>query len=302
LNASFSYVTSLSGIECAVNLQTADFSNNTIADLSPLAGLTSLTSLNLSQNSIATTAPLGGITTLTQLDLSYNSLLTNVDGLENIAGDVDVSGCSIADVSAWTGNTGIRTLSAADNLIEDPAPLITIAGLTELNLNDNPLQSFTALGGLPASVTRLDLSGTGVTALSPLASLTNLFALSLNQNGLSDSDLAAISGMTWLVQLYLGDNQLTTLAALGGMTALDGVYAPNNQLNDISALAGLPDIVVVNLTQNFVSDVSPLVNNPYFGAGDTLNLNDNPICDLQNVNALIERGVTVIQNSGGCGT
>jgi len=300
LNASFSNVTSLSGMECAVNLQSANFSNNTIADLGPLAGLQSLIALNLSQNVLTDLTPLTGITTLTSVDVSYNYQLTSVDGLENVAGDVNAAGCSISDVSALTGNTGITTLDVSSNQIADAAPLATLGSLGELNLNYNPLSSFAPLGSLPATVTRLDLSGTGVTDLSPLASLTGVFALSLNTNALTDADLAAISGMTWLGQLYVAENQLTTLAALAGMTSLDSIYAPFNLISDLSALAGLPNLTLVNLSQNQVGDVSPLVENVNFATGDTLNVNDNPLCDTGNVNALIERGVYEIQNIGGC--
>ena len=67
LNASFAGVTSVRGLEHAVNLRSLLLSLNGVSDLSPLSGLTALTSLRLDSNVIADLSPLSGLTALTSL-------------------------------------------------------------------------------------------------------------------------------------------------------------------------------------------------------------------------------------------
>ncbi|MBT9683092.1 leucine-rich repeat domain-containing protein [Pseudoflavonifractor sp. MCC625] len=65
---------SLEGMQYAVNLKSLDLSENSITDLSPLAGLENLTYLELDRNNITDLAPLSGLTGLEHLNL-YNNLI-----------------------------------------------------------------------------------------------------------------------------------------------------------------------------------------------------------------------------------
>jgi Leucine-rich repeat (LRR) protein len=300
LTANSAGITSLGGIECAVNLGVADFSSNTITDLGPLATLKSLTSLNLDFNGVSSALPLAGLANLTYLNLGHNPLAT-LSGLENAAGEVDLLGCAISDVSAWTDNTGITRLTLKNNQITDPAPLGTLSSLVKLDLAGNPLASIDGLGSLPPSFTELDLSATGITSLTALNLLTTLQFLFLSTNGITDSDLLPVANLPALVQIDVADNALTTLTPLSGLANLGYVSAGNNQISDISALGGLSNLRDVDLHLNLVTDLSALVANTSFGESDTLNVNDNPLCDTYNVYLLEQRGVVVQQNIGGCG-
>nr|WP_252192464.1 leucine-rich repeat domain-containing protein [Pseudoflavonifractor sp. MCC625] len=61
-------------MQYAVNLKSLDLSENSITDLSPLAGLENLTYLELDRNNITDLAPLSGLTGLEHLNL-YNNLI-----------------------------------------------------------------------------------------------------------------------------------------------------------------------------------------------------------------------------------
>ena len=293
-------ITSLSGIECAVNLGVADFSSNSITDLTPLAGLKLLTSLNLDFNGVTSALPLAGLPNLTSLNLGHNPLAT-LSGLEDAAGEVNLMGCAISDLSPWTGNTGLTILTLKNNQITDPAPLGTLSSLVKLDLAGNQLTSIDALGSLPGSFIELDVSSTGITSLTALNQLTTLQFLSLSTNGITDTDLLPVANLPALIRIDVADNALTTLTPLAGLANLDTVNAGNNQISDISALGGLSNLQNIDLHLNLVTDLSALVANTGFSAGDTLNVNDNPLCDTYNVYLLQQRGVYVLQNIGGCG-
>jgi Leucine-rich repeat (LRR) protein len=296
LVASSNGIDDLTGMECVVNLQTAIFDGNAITDLTPLAGLKSLNYLNVSSNLVTSAAPLAGSATLAHLELANNPL-QDLAGLANVSGLLDLSNTGVQDLSPLTGNLGITTLILAGNHVADVAPLSTLASLASLDLSGNPLPSFSMLPSLPPSVTSLFLSATGVTALTPLNALSNLTTLALNSNGISDADLASLEGLPGLTTLDLAGNQLTTLSALAGKASLVVLDASGNQLNDISALANLENVQTLNFADNLIYDITPLVNNPGLGPGDSVDLTNNPTCDLPSIDALIQRGVYVANSS-----
>ena len=72
------HISDLTGLEAAINLTMLDLggeivegrhiNNNSVSDLSPLAGLTNLTSLSLPSNSISDISTVASLTELTGLD------------------------------------------------------------------------------------------------------------------------------------------------------------------------------------------------------------------------------------------
>lgn len=79
-------ITSLAGLEHAVNLQGLGLGSNEIEDISPLTGLTSLTDLTLWDNNITDVSPLSNLTQLTYLDLDSNKIVdvTPLGSLTNL--------------------------------------------------------------------------------------------------------------------------------------------------------------------------------------------------------------------------
>ena len=98
----------------------------------------------------------------------------------------------------------------------------------------------------------IDLSGAGLTDLTPLKGLS-LEALDISRNPVSD--LSPLKGMP-LRKLGLEGTKVVDLAPLGGMPLTD-LYMNNTPVRDLSPLKGLP-LKMLNLFETGVEDLSPL--------------------------------------------
>ena len=249
LDASAREITSLQGMEHAVNLEQLDVSENSIRDLSVLAGLTMLTHLDLASNHIRQLAPLAGLTSLTELNVASNGItdltplsgLTNLEsldldgnGLDTAAGSpsadiiaqLEAGGTSVvANSQTWpiaifadatVAATIIHDLGLEDKLLVTPDDLLP---LRRLNL---PQANISDLAGLEDAINleELQLSNNLITDISPIGSLVNLKMLDISGNtGISDlSPLAALTELQ-----YLDINGLPTddIGALDQLTELE---------------------------------------------------------------------------------
>ncbi len=137
-------ISDLTGLETAVNLQRLDLgreyvsaegrfiNNNSISDLTPLAGLTQLTVLDLNGNAISDISVLSGLTNLVVLRLGGNV---------------------ITDISALSGLTNLVVLRLWDNNISDISPLVANRGLGAgegISVSENPLNDISITVHIPA--------------------------------------------------------------------------------------------------------------------------------------------------------
>jgi Leucine-rich repeat (LRR) protein len=129
-------------------------------------------------------------------------------------------------------------------------------------------------GLIPANVTHLNLHNSAVTDLTPLAGLTDLVWLDLE-------DIMAWQNNT--------TQRLTDLTPLAGLTNLRRLDIDHNSaLTDISPLAGLVNLVELDLNDTIVRDISPLSGMTRL---EYLDLRATPVTDftpLANLTALRE--------------
>src|SRR4030042_188264 len=92
--------------------------------------------------------------------------------------------------------------------------------------------------------TTLDLDGTPVTELAPLAGLTQLTTLDLA--GTPVTELAPLAGLTQLTTLYLGWTPVTDLAPLAGLTQLMMLYLDGTPVTELAPLAGLTQLTTLD--------------------------------------------------------
>jgi internalin A len=93
--------------------------------------------------------------------------------------------------------------------------------------------------------------------VTPLAGLTNLTTLILNQNSIAD--LSPLAGLVNLTELDVHHNQFRDIAPLAGMMKLRRLALRENAIRDISPLAGLTGIETLVLSLTEVNDISPLL-------------------------------------------
>jgi hypothetical protein len=178
----------------------------------------------------------------------------------------------VRDLAGMECLDGLRTLTFASAYnVSDITPLSGLTGLMSLTIADTQVGDLRPLAGLTGLIS-LGLFGRSIIAdLSPLANLTDLTSLDVTWTSVSD------------------------LTALAGLTNLNHVRLSHNQISDVTPLGNLRQVTYLNLSENRILEISPIVANSGFGAGDTLDITDNPLdCATQssNVQTLIDRGVS----------
>ena len=128
----------------------------------------------------------------------------------------------------------------------DLISLKKMTSLTSLSLKDNPqITDLSPLAGL-TSLKTLELQNTGASNLSPLSSLTGLTELRIANPDVSD--LTPLSSLTELTTLYLDDGDLfssaiTDLSPLAGLKKLQVLcIPPMPNYTDFSCLSGLTEL------------------------------------------------------------
>ncbi len=107
-----------------------------------------------------------------------------------------------------------------------------------------------------AHVTRLDLSGCGITDITPLGALTHLTELYLDRNGITS--VASLSDLKYLTKLSLWNNQIDTISPLSRLTRLTSLWLGDNSITSISALLRMTRLEQLYLHGNEITDLAPL--------------------------------------------
>ena len=210
-----------------------------ISDLTGLEFATNLRRLRLAHNkNIFDLSPIAGLQDLITLDIGDNSVsdLSPLAGLKNLD-SINVTGNKISDLSPLEGLESLEEFLSWNNLFSDLSPLVK---LTEMSLQ------------------KIDICG-GDPDISVLKDAKNLKELYLRSCNVSDTDLAALAGLTNLTHLSIAENRnLSDLSHLAGLTNLTWLDLRTCSISDVSALSGLTNLKWVNLARNNISDFSPL--------------------------------------------
>lgn len=249
-------ITELEFLTPLQKLVSLDLSNNQISDITPLAQLKKLRTLHLDNNDIKDFSPLYDLSELTMLTIGgievsqsqIKELKTRLPGCliysdeantdivevhlggKTFKSDVtklDLSDCSITDLSALSVCTSLEELRLSGNYIRDISPLLDIPKLRVLDLSNNmisdirPLMSMTTLehlnlaGNKISSITALSqlkqlkelvLNGNDIDGTQNLAKLSALKILGLKETGISDADLEKLYNLKNLTVLALENN------------------------------------------------------------------------------------------------
>ncbi len=133
-------ITSLVGLEYAVNLTHLDLEDNQISNLSPLSGLTQLHGIGLDRNQITDISPLSGLTDLVSLDLESNQIsdISSLSGLTQLF-YLCLYDNQITDISPLSGLPNLEHLLLQSNQISNISMLLNMTILSSVNLWNNPL-------------------------------------------------------------------------------------------------------------------------------------------------------------------
>lgn len=109
-------------------------------------------------------------------------------------------------------------------------------------------------------VTARNVGGNTSKSLAPLQYCTDLIALDLGHNKITD--LSFLSGLKKLKYLIIALNEVTDLTPLSGLSELKYLEIFSNEnIRDISPLSGLTKLEALCMSDTKVTDISPLYNN-----------------------------------------
>ena len=312
-------ISSISALSNLTSLTTLWLFGNNISNISALSSLTSLTWLWLSDNNISSISSLSNLTSLTALWLQGNDI-SDIQPLVANTGlgsgdEVDLSNnpLSAASISTHipalegrgvtvTANVTIpdANLRAVieDSLSKSSGATISMAEMATLTKLVAPNSNISNLTGLEyaTGLTHLDLgfeivnsrwvNSNSISDLSPLADLTSLTLLELDDNNISS--ISSLSNLTSLTTLTLDDNNISSISSLSNLTSLTQLWLPGNDISDISSLSNLTSLTGLSLASNDISSISSLSNLTSLTSLQLQSNNISSISSLSNLTSLTE--------------
>ena len=198
----------------------------------------------------------------------------------------------------------VEKLTIHNNSIGTLAYLSNLAKLKELDLSGSrfPAEDLVHLTNLP-ELTKLTMSGCGLSTIAGLANAQNLTCLDASNNALGNLD--ALSSMATLKEVYLGHNAVTNLSALSTLSNLERLdvsfnsltsLAPiatnikltwldagNNQLATAAGLDNLTALTYLSVEYNALTDVSAIAS---CTALKELSVSGNKLTDISPLHTL----------------
>lgn len=172
---------------------------------------------------------------------------------------------------------------------------LTCSGVTSLEglqyLNDPELWTLSASSGQVSDLTplagltslrNLFIQDNQISDIGPLAGLANLRYLDLTNNNITS--VTPLSGLIMLQTLQLSNNQISDLAPLTGLTALKYLDVSSNKITDVTPLASLTALPWLDVSGNQVTDITPLAG---LTALTRLFLHDNHITSVTPIASIL---------------
>jgi hypothetical protein len=155
------------------------------------------------------------------------------------------------------GDTTLQTVVEEILWVQSPTPS-DMLGFTYLEARGLDITSVVGLEYAKNLYTLRLGDNQYIADVTPLAGLTNLTTLILNQNCIAD--LSPLAGLVNLTELDVHHNQFRDITPLAGLTKLRRLALRENAIRDISPLAGLTRIESLVLSLTEVNDISPLLS------------------------------------------
>jgi len=229
------FITSLEGIQYAVNVEKLSIYDCKASDYSFITNMTNLSELNIARSQIA--------------DLSFISDFSKLKKLS-------LTDCGINDISKLSSLSSLTFLDLSDNKIESFEPLSEMVYLELLNLTNNQVQTIPDMSQM-TSLEILNLSSNNVSDITNLNTAPKtIWDLKLSNNDISD--ISVLSRFNHIIRLYLNDNNISDITALTGMTTIKNLSLGNNNISNFSVIEAMSGIEMLNLSENNISNLPDL--------------------------------------------
>jgi hypothetical protein len=209
-------ITSLEGLQYAINLRDVQLWDNEISDATPLANLEKIEWLNLNFNRISDLTPFQNLTSLRGLFLAGSSN-------------------PYTDMTPITGLTQLEMLDVSDHNLGSLTFLEDFSNLTRLWTWENDLDAadMTVLNG--KDLNWLNIDSNNIDSLSFLSNFPNLEIIEARRLGISD--ISVLQGLSRLTTVSIDDNDISDITALvnnSGIGDGDVVDVRGNRLETTS--------------------------------------------------------------------
>ena len=227
-------LSTVAGLENAVNLEYLNLANNTIKNLEPLAHLVQLREIDLQHNALTGLSALSGLTNLQKLNVSYNSL-TSVASLATCSklNWIDANHNDLINLDGVINLQELEYLSASNNALTDVSSLTTRTTLKELYIANNEIEDISSFGTL-INLEVLDFATNKVKYLPAWS---------------NDAKLRVIDGSY---------NEVESLDPLKNLMQLTHIYMDYNKIESVSVLESCYKLVLVNVYGNDIDSVREL--------------------------------------------
>jgi Leucine-rich repeat (LRR) protein len=181
-----------------------------------------------------------------------------------------------------TGETklSLKDLKGVTSLSDLDVDIAAATTVTHLNLGGTQITDITPIAGL-TGITALYLGNTQITDITPIASMTGITTLILDNTPISD--ITPIAGMAGITTLSLSNTQITDITPIAGMTRITTLYLDNTPITDIAHIAGMAGITTLYLDNTTITDIVPIAG---MTGITTLTLRNTQITDLRPLQSL----------------
>lgn len=290
LDATFSGITSLKGLEHAVNLKSLKAQANPLEDISALANLKKLQHLDVYGSTIEDISVLAGLTELQVLEVGNNDIqdISVVRNLKKLQ-ELDVNNNNITDISVVGNLDELHYLNVRSNNIADISAIKNLTSLDFLSISDNNIADISAIKNL-TNLTWLSVDNNNITTIDSLSNLTKLEDLDISDNNIRD--VSALKNLTKLHVLGLADNNITDISAIENLTNLVEFDAYNNNIKTLPNFSKLAKLSNLLLGINDITDIKPLKELPNLH-NITMHLEDNNYDDEATIQWLLNKGANI---------
>lgn len=237
---------SLGGIECLINLvslgsSSSEFPDIGRPDLSPLRFLQHLETVQLDSVPIDDIAPLAEVPKLKSLDLS-GSGATNLAPLASAPqlAKLVLHFLHIGDLTPLSEISSLTSLDLWRATIDHPESIASLQNVHELHLEEAHFDA-TIVATL-TELERLSIDQAQPTHFDALASLVNLIELDARGVPLTSANLTTVASMSHLQKLGLASTGLTDVAPLSALTELSELWLDDNAISSLAPLVQNPGI------------------------------------------------------------
>ena len=274
LDASYSGIGRLDGLQHAVNMRALYLQGNRISDTSSLASMARMQVLSLHSNDISE-IDLTAMTDLRFLDLGNNDLTTvDLSGQRTTFGE---NARNSKMYALWLHNNLLTSIDLSGlTALRDRTDGASHPNYVSLRLDRNQLTSVTGLADLRPGTWSLRLENNRLTSVD-LRGAEHLHYVYLNNNPISSTaDLPGFSALTNLRRLYLYETNISSID-LSRFSRLERAFLNDNNLTSVD-VTGLDSIRRLWLRGNRITRITGLGD-----IGDTvisLNLRTNRLSSI----------------------